>query len=208
MVFLISSDNTVQDLLRFFCRGFFDLNRLKTPLQSGILLDILMVLIQRCSAYELNLSSGQGRLKDVGGIDRAFRASGPDKCVHFIDKQDDIAGFNDLGDHSLDPLLKFSSVLGTCDHSGEVHCKKSFILYRGGHISVYDPLRESFDDRSLSDARLSDQAGIVLGPSAQDLDHSADLIFSPDHRIELSFSRQFRQIPAVLRKDPLILGIR
>ena len=128
--------------------------------------------------------------------------------MHLIDKQNDIAVRDDFRDHALDPLFKLSSVLGAGHHTGQVHGQKPFIPDCRGHIAVHDPLREAFHDRSLSDAGFTDQAGIVLGPSAQDLNDPADLVLSSDHGIQSALSGKPGQIPAVLREDPLLLRIR
>ena len=55
-----------------------------------------------------------------------------------------------------------------------------------GDVAVDDPLGKALDDRGLADAGLADQDRVVLGPAAEDLDHAADLVVAPDHRVELA----------------------
>ena len=62
------------------------------------------------------------------------------------------------------------------------------VLERIGHVAVHDALRQALDDRRLADAGLPDQHGVVLGAAGQHLHHPADLLVSPDHRIELRFA--------------------
>src|ERR1700761_5786112 len=47
-------------------------------------------------------------------------------------------------------------------------------------------LRTAFGDRRLADAGLADQHRVVLGATAQHLDHSSDLVVAADHRVELA----------------------
>ena len=68
-----------------------DINRLKTPRQRGIFLNIFFILIEGGSAEAVQLPPGQSRLEQVRGIHRAFRGTGADQCVHLINKQDDAA---------------------------------------------------------------------------------------------------------------------
>ena len=65
-------------------------------------------------------------------------------------------------------------------------------------IARRDALRESLDDRRLSDSGLADQNRVVLGPSRQHLDHAADLLVAADHRIQLSDLSELGQIATEL----------
>ena len=66
-------------------------------------------------------------------------------------------------------------------------------LQRLGHIVVDDALREALDDGGLADARLANEARVVLRPPRQDLDRPPDLVVPPDHlpcaAVPLSFGR-------------------
>ena len=53
-----------------------------------------------------------------------------------------------------------------------------------GNVAVDDPLGEALDDRRLADPGLADQHRVVLRPARQHLDHPADLLVAPDHRVE------------------------
>ena len=50
---------------------------------------------------------------------------------------------------------------------------------------------------AVSDARLADQAGIVLLSAAENLNHARQFPVTPDDVVELSFPRKVGQIPAV-----------
>lgn len=54
------------------------------PLKGRVLLNVLAVLIQGGGANALQLSTGQGRLKDVGSINGALRSTSTDQGVHLV----------------------------------------------------------------------------------------------------------------------------
>ena len=58
-----------------------------------------------------------------------------------------------------------------------------------------------------SSTTLTDQAGIVLGPSAQDLYDAADLILPADDRIQLPVKGHLGEIPAVLLQGAPVLTL-
>src|SRR5699024_1708981 len=90
-----------------------DLDRLEPTLQSGVLRDVLAVLIQRGGADSLQLAAGQHRLQDTGGVDRPLCSAGTDERVDLVDEQDDVAAGADLLEHLLEALLKVSAVART-----------------------------------------------------------------------------------------------
>lgn len=50
----------------------------------------------------------------------------------------------------------------------------------------------------FADAGFSDQHGIVLRPSRQNLDHTPDLLVAPDHGVQFSLAGELGQISAIL----------
>src|SRR5689334_7323104 len=57
---------------------------------------------------------------------------------------------------------------------------------------------KSFGDRRLADTRLTNERGIVLRSTAQDLDDALDLFLAPDDRVELSGAGGIGQVDAEL----------
>ncbi len=79
-------------------------------------------------------------------------------------------------------------------------------LSPSGHVAVRDPLRQPLGDRRLADARLADQHRIVLRAAREHLDHPADLLVPPDHRVELALARRVREVARVpLQRLVLVL---
>lgn len=109
--------------------------------------------------------------------------------MDLIDKEDDlILMFRCFIDHLLDPSLEFSSVLGPGYHHRHIDRDDTFILHREWHLAQCNTQSETFDDCRLSDSRISDETGIILGFSIEDTDQSFDLDISSDNRIDLPIS--------------------
>ena len=68
-----------------------DHDRLEPPLQRGVLLDVLAVLVERGRADHVQLAAGQHRLEHVAGVHRALGGAGADHGVQLVDEQQDPA---------------------------------------------------------------------------------------------------------------------
>ena len=74
--------------MRLFDVRLVDLNRLETALQGGIALDVLAILVERGRADGLQFAAREGRLEDVGRVDRAFSRAGADQRMQLVDEED------------------------------------------------------------------------------------------------------------------------
>ena len=118
--------------------------------------------------------------------------------MQFVDEEDDLAlGVEDLLEDGLEPLLELAAVFRAGDQSAHVEADDLLVLEPLRDVAADDPLREALDDRGLADAGLADQHGVVLRAAGEHLNHAADLVVAPDHRIELALLRERSQIAAV-----------
>ena len=86
--------------------------------------------------------------------------------VKLIDEQNDRARcLVDLVENGLEPVLEFAPVLGPCEHRPEVKGKHLLILQCFRHIAGHDPLRKALHDGCLAYAGLTNDHGVILGPS-------------------------------------------
>ena len=60
---------------------------LEAPLQGGVLLDVLAVLIEGGGADDLELAPAQGGLEDIGGVHAALGIAGAHDVVDLVDDQ-------------------------------------------------------------------------------------------------------------------------
>src|SRR3972149_11118690 len=100
---------------------------------------MLSVLIQCGCSDATEFSAGEGRFKHIGGIYGPFGRPRSDQGVKLIDEQDNFTlCLVDLPQHRLEPLLKFSAKLGSCDEGAQI---------QGHHTLVFKSLRDiSVDD--------------------------------------------------------------
>ena len=195
---LILRRHAAENLIALLLGGLLDIHRLESSLQRRIPFNMLPVLVESRRPDDLELPPGKGRFQDICGVQRALRTARADDRVDLIDKEQGSSVVFRLRYDSLDPLLELSAVLGPRHHGRDIEGQKA--LPRDGirHPPGDDPLRDSLRHRCLSDAGLTDQAGIILRPPGQDLDDPHDLRLSPDDGIETVLSRKRREVAGVL----------
>ena len=90
MVRLERVAQAAQDHDRLRDRRLRHQHRLEAPLERRVLLDVLLVLVQRRRADEVELAAGERRLEHVGDVEPAFAAAlaGADDGVDLVDEQD------------------------------------------------------------------------------------------------------------------------
>ena len=178
--------------------GSCDLDRLEAALESGVLLEVLAVLVERGRTDRLQLAAGQHRLQDAGGVDRALGRAGADEGVDLVDEQHDVAAGADLLEHLLEALLEVTAVARPGDQRTEVERVDLLVLERLGDVAPDDVLGQSLDDRRLADAGLADQDRVVLRTPGEDLHDPLDLLLTPDDRVELALAGVLGQVAAEL----------
>src|SRR5690606_36968931 len=117
MMLLVPILETHQDLDGVGNRRLAHLDGLETPLQRGVLLEVLAVLLEGRGAHRLQLAPSQHRLEDGGGIDGALSGSGTDQRVDLVDEEDDVAAVADLLQDLLEALLEVAAITGP-SHQG------------------------------------------------------------------------------------------
>jgi hypothetical protein len=196
VVLLVAPAQPTQDRDRRGDRGLGDADRFEAPLQRGVLLDVLAVLLQRRRADQLQLAPGEGRLEQGGCVHRAtLGRTGAHHRVQLVDEHHDRPVCrHHLVDDAGEPLLEVAAVPGARDHPGEVQRDHAHILELVGHVAVGHALRDALDDRRLADARVTDQHRVVLRAAGEHLEDLLDLRVPPDHRVEPALLRRRRQV--------------
>ena len=186
-----------------------DEDRLEPPLQGGVLLDVLAVLVERRRADGAQLAAREHRLEHVRGVDGALGRARADDRVQLVDEEDQLAGrLLDLGEHGLEPLLELAAVLRAGEHGADVERPDALALQPLGDVAGDDPLREPLDDRGLADPGVADQDRVVLRAPREHLDHAADLLVAADDRVELAVLGELGQVAAeLLERLVAALGI-
>ncbi len=130
--------------------------------------------------------------------------------MELVNEGDDLAArVGDLLEDGLQALFELAPVLGSGDHRSEIEGDDPPIPQPLRYISFDDAICESLDDGSLADAGLPDQNRVVLGAAREDLDDTADLLVTPDHRVELPLAGCLGEVPAVAFESLVApLGVR
>ncbi len=187
MVHFVALAQPPQDRDGVLLVRLLDQHFLEAPLQRGVLLDVLAVLVQRGRAHAVQFAARERGLQHVARIQRTLGLAGADHGVQLVDEEDHAPFLApDLLQHGLQPLLEIAAVLGTGEQRAEVQRQQPAVLQPFGHLAVDDALRQALDDRGLAHAGLADQHRVVLGAPLQHLDGAADLVVAPDHRVELA----------------------
>ena len=188
---LVALLQAAQDRDRVGDRRLADEHGLEAPLERGVLLDVLAVLVERRRADGAQLSAREHRLEQVSGRDGALGGAGADDRVQLVDEEDDLAlRGGDLREDCLEPLLELAAVLGAGDQRTDVERPDALALQSLGHVARDDALGEALRDRRLADARLADQDRVVLRPAREHLDRAPDLLVAADHGVELARLRR------------------
>ena len=198
MVRLVAVAQALEDLDRVAERGLGDLDRLEPALERRVLLDVLAVLVERGGTDGLELTAGQHRLEDAGGVDRALGGTRTHEGVDLVDEQDDVAAGADLLEDLLQPLLEVTAVAAAGDERAEVEGVELLVLEGLGHLALDDVLGQALDDGGLADAGLADEDRVVLGAAGQHLHDPLDLLLTPDDRVELALAGRLREVAAEL----------
>ena len=206
---LVALLEPAQDRDRVLHARLADHDRLEPPLERGVLLDVLAVLVERRRADGAQLAAGEHRLEQVGGVHRALGGAGADDRVKLVHEQDDLAlGLGDLLQHGLQAILELAAVLGARDQRADVERDHAPVAQRLGHVPGDDPLGEPLGDGGLADAGLADQHRVVLRAARQHLDHPANLVVAADHRVELAVLGRLGEVaPEPLERLVAVLGV-
>ena len=195
-----------QDRDRILDARLVDIDRLEAAGERGVLLDVLLVLVERGGADAMQFAARQRRLEQVRSVHGAVGLAGADDGMHLVDEQDVGAGRGrHFLQHGLEPLLELAAILGSGDHRAHVEREQLLVLEAFRHVAVDDAQRETLDDRGLADSGLADQHRIVLGPAREHLNGAADLLVASDHRIELAVARRLGEVAGIFLEG--IVGV-
>ena len=83
-----------------------------------------------------------------------------------------------------------STISSAEPHRAQIQRYEAFFFQAFRDVAVDDAQREPFDDGGFTDTGFADQHRIVLCPARQNLNHPANLVVAPDHRVEFSLARK------------------
>jgi len=170
------------------------LDGLEAAFERAILFDRLAELARRGCANALHLAARQGRLEDVGRIERTFGRTGAHQRMQLIDEDDGVLVFHQLLHDRLEPLLELAAIFGSGHDQRKVETENALVGQKARHLAIGDALGQAFDDGGLADTGFADQHRIVLGAAAKNLNHAFELAVAADERVQLAIHGGLCQI--------------
>ena len=187
VVVLEAALEALQDLDRLLDRRLDHVDLLEAPRQRRILLEDATVLGEGGRADALHRAVAQGRLEQVGRIQRAARRrTGTDQGVDLVDEQHRAGLVLQLLEHTLETLLEVTAVLGARQQRTHVQRIDGGGRQHFGHVALGDAPGQAFGDRRLAHAGFAHQQRVVLAAAAQDLDHAFHFMVAADQRVDLA----------------------
>ena len=194
---LVVVGNAPEDLHGVLQVGLVHRHGLEPALQGGVLLDVLAVLGEGGGANDLDLPPAQGGLEDVGGVHAALGVPGAHDVVDLVNHQDDVSALADLLNEALHAALELAPELGASHQGGEIQQVDLPVPQLEGHVPLGDALGQALGDGGLAHAGLADEAGVVLLPAVQDLDHPLDLLLPAHQTVQLPGAGPLGEVDAV-----------
>jgi hypothetical protein len=187
VVCLIPFSNPLKDSECLLDGGFGDLDLLKTPGEGAVFLKILPVFIVGGRSDAAEFSGDEGRLQDITGIHRsAGDGAGADDIVDFIDEEDHVLLFLELGDDPFEPFLEVAAEAGSGQDRPHVQGEDSRPPEKLRNLPGDDELGKPLGDRGLSHTGLADVDRIILEAAAEDLDRPFKDILPADQGVHLT----------------------
>ena len=116
--------------------------------------------------------------------------------MQLVDEEDRVLGPFDLVHHRLDAFFKLTAIFRSGDHHRQVEDDDPLVAQQLGDFPADDHLSEAFDDGGLADARFTQQHGVVLLATTENLNDALDLVRATDHGIEFVLTSQLGEIAA------------
>ena len=210
VVVLVALLEPAQDRDRVVDVGLADEHRLEAPLERGVLLDVLAVLVERGRADAAQLAAGEHRLEQVGGVHRALGRAGADDRVQLVDEEDDLAlaAWTSVQD-GLEPLLELAAVLRAGDQRADVERDHAAVAQRLGDVALDDPLCEPSTIAVLPTPGSPIRTGLFFVRRESTWITRRISSSRPIDRVELAGARRGGQVAAeLLERLGRVLGVR
>ena len=178
VMILVATLHILQNLQRLLIGCGFHHHLLETALQCSVLLDGVAVFVQRRGSDTLYGSARQCRLQDVCGIHRTSCRTRTNHGVYLVDEYNDIRILLQFFDEHLHALLKLSTILRAGYHTSHIQCHQTLVEEHRRTVVCGNHLCQSFDNGTLSHARLTNEYRVVFLAATKDFDDALDLILT------------------------------
>ena len=115
--------------------------------------------------------------------------------MDFIDEDDDVGVLRELLKNYFKTLLKLTTVLGTSNNSCEVKVNDALVKKVLWAVARHNKHCKSFHDCGFTRTRFTQDDGVVLLSTRENLCDAHDFLFSTDYRVKLSLLSKFIEVP-------------
>src|SRR5439155_20896817 len=131
-------------------------NWLEAALERGVLLNVLLVFVERGGADATQVATRERGFQHVRGVHRALGRAGAHQRVKLVNEKNDLpARFLDLLEHRLQAVFELAAVLGASDERPEVERHQALGLQGFWNVARHNSPGDALDNRGLADARLA-----------------------------------------------------
>ena len=157
----------------------------------------------------MQLAAGQHGFQQIAGVHCAVGLAGTHDGVQLINEEDDLAlALLDLVQHALQTLLELAAVLCASHQSTHVQAEHGTVFQVFRHIAPDDTLGQTLGDGRLADARLTDEAGVVLRFTGQDADDISNFLVTANDGVQLLLAGQVNEVLTILLQGIVgVLGV-
>ena len=103
--------------------------------------------------------------------------------MDLVNDQNDVAQLADFLNQTLHAALELAPELGPGHQGGQVQQIDLLVLELIGDVALMDFCSQALRDGSFAHAGLTDEAGVVLLPAVQNLDHPLQFLLPANHGV-------------------------
>mmetsp|Transcript_21366 Transcript_21366/g.52964 ORF Transcript_21366/g.52964 Transcript_21366/m.52964 type:complete len:383 (-) Transcript_21366:481-1629(-) len=206
MMGLVTGLEPTENTDRIFRRRLIDCDLLETTFQGLVLFNVLTVFVDGCGTNASELSTGESWLEQVGSIHRSRGGTCPNNGVHFINEKDNFTfTLLDFLQDRLETFLELTTHTCSSYQCRQVQSDQFASLQSVRHVTGNHTLGDTLGNCGLTNTRVSDQDGIVLGTTTQNLNGTTDFVVTTDNGIELSLFGLFGEIDTILQQGVVVV---
>ena len=172
----------------FYTRLFYQ-NGLEATLQGTVLFNVLTIFVQGGCTNATQFTTSKHRLQNIACVHAAFCSACTNNGVELINKHNDLtSAISNCFKNFFQAFFKFATEFSTCYEGSQVQSVQGFILQVFRHVTSYNASCQAFCNGSFTNARFTDEHGVILFTTAQDFDNTTDFFITTDNRIQLAFA--------------------
>ena len=147
----------------------------------------------------MKLTAGQHGLEQVARVHGAFGLASAHNGMKLVDEEQNLTfALFDLGQHRLETLFKFATVLRASDQAAHIQAEYRAVFQGIRHVAAHNALGQSLGNGRFAHAGLTDQHRVILGLTGKNADNAANFVVTANYGVQLLIAGLRSQILAIL----------